>query len=314
MPALVAIDLPPATSADLVSAAIATCSAALGEGSCVVADEETAPRYLAVVRWGGADGTNLRVELWRGTAEGTTLDTRLISFAPADRERQRWASAGLVVAALVVQRESGEASPPPRVEKPRALPRPASPQLVPKEGGGEPEPPPREKEGWLLLDVAGVAGPAFDDDSIRAGPALRATWAPAALPLAPFFGVRSVVRPGLPSGTWLGGDLGGVVRFGGWTAGLAADVRFAATGERIIVVANDPKNGAREAAGRWRVGGRLGVEVGCRLRAPAGILFGGELSILRPEVQIEVEDELMAVDSFVGSAVWVGLRVTIADG
>jgi len=306
MPALVAFDVPPATAPDLVAAVTASCSAALGEGTCV-ADRREATRYVAVVRWSGAGGADLRVELCEGEV---TLDTRVILFAPADRLRQRWASAGLVVAALVVQREAGEPpSPPPRVEEPgeeTSLETAALLADEPIEADKAPAP-----HRWLAVDLAGVIGPALGEKTVRGGAALRLTWAPSPLPLAPYLGLRAVSHPGLPGVTWVAGDLGATVRVGAWDAPVSGELRASGSAERVFLVGRDPTSRVRDVAEVWRLGGRLGVEGGCVVHDPIGLFAGVEVALLRPELRVEVAGKPAGTDPPVGVSAWLGLRVLV---
>jgi|GEM_PF-4789234 len=310
MPALVAFDVPPATPPDLVAAVTASCSAALGEGSCV-ADRTQATRYVAVVRWSGAAGADLRVELCQGEV---TLDTRVILFAPADRLRQRWASAGLVVAALVVQREAGEPpSPPPRVEEPDQD-RPLEAASLSAEESVEVVETPASPR-WLAVDLAGVVSPALGEGMVRGGTALRLTWAPSPLPLAPHLALRAVSHPGLPGVTWVVGDLGATVRAGAWDAPVSGELRASGSAERVFLVGRDPSSRVRDVAEVWRLGGRLGVEGGCVVHKPIGLFAGVEVALLRPELRIEVAGEPAGTDPPVGLSAWFGLRVlTTAPG
>lgn len=312
MPALVAFDVPPATAPDLVAAVTASCSAALGDGACVVADGGVQTRYVAVVRWSGAGGVDLRVELCEGGDEGATLDTRVILFAAADRLRQRWASAGLVVAALVVQREAGEpSSPPPRVEAPGEETPPEPVGLLidePVEVAPAPAPPPTR---WISIDLAGAIGPALGDGTVRGGPVLRVTWAPSPLPLAPHVGLRTVSHPGLPGVTWVAGDLGATVRFGAWDAPVSAELRASGSAERVFLIGRDSVSGVRDLVAVWRLGGRLGGEGAWVVQGPLGVLVGAEVALLRPELRIEVAGKSAGTDPPVGMSAWVGLRLLL---
>lgn len=310
MPVLVAIDVPPVTPPDLVAVVTGTCSAALGDGACVVADLDASPRYFAVVRWGGEDGVSLRVELRDASRVGTTLDTRLISFAPVDRARQRWASAGLVVAALVAQREAGvEPAPLPRVEP---LPVAEPPAVAaPPEFASTPPLETVPVAWWAVLDTAAVGGPALGGETLRLGSALRLSVAPRRDPVGLYLGGRTQVRPGIPTATWIGGDLGIVARWGAWNAAYGAELRAGATLECLSLGASEPLTGERDRRVAWRAGGRLGLEAGVLLRDPLVLFAGAEASLLRPEVQIEVAGEPAGSDPPVGVGVWAGLRILL---
>jgi hypothetical protein len=333
MVALVAIEVPSGTPPDLVVAVTASCTAALGEGACEPTSEADSPRYFAVIRWSGPGSTDLRVELRERDGEGPTLDTRVILFTPADRLRQRWASAGLVVAALVVQREAGESpaapptpapAPPPEsaVSEPAPAPPPETPSPVESPaapppapvGAVELSPLPASAARWIAVDVGGLLGPTLEAGSVRGGPAARIAWYPLAAPFAASAGLRLLTRTGVPNVTWLGADLGAVARLGAADAPLAAELRVAGAAERVFISAIEPGTGRRDVAGQWRLGGRLGVEGAAFVHPPLAAVVGGELSLLRPQVQIEVANEPRGTDPALGFSAWAGLRFQFGAG
>jgi len=337
MPLLVAIDVPPDTLPEYAAAVAGSCNAALGEGSCTASavapgerppttldpvdanvepseppgtelevTEPNAPaRWIAVVRWDDVDYRTLRIELQPGF-EQPPVETRVVAFTPADPPRQRWASAGLVVAALVSRRETIPRPPPfkPREpEPPIEPPPPESPQPLPPV-----QRPPRHP--WARIDSGGLAGPGLDSGPARLGGLLRVSVVPGNVPLALQAGGRIAARGGQPTVRWVDGSLGMTVRIGRWRAPLAAELRAEGVMERVWFTADDPTRNLSEVAKRWRFGGRFATDAIVELSGPAAFFVGVEASILRPEVIISVGGDDIGSEPPVRWAGSTGLRVS----
>jgi hypothetical protein len=138
----VAIDAPQETPIEWVEAATQACSAALGEGRCVRGADTVDAAWRARVSNAAEVPTTLRVDLF--DAERALEATRVLEFREVDLERQRWASAGVVVAALVSASEAQTSEPP---TPPAVVPdRRPSPEGLPR------EPPRRPEVDWLWFD------------------------------------------------------------------------------------------------------------------------------------------------------------------
>jgi hypothetical protein len=327
MPLLVAIDVPPDTLPEYATAVAGSCNAALGEGTCSagapdgdgdgdgdgdepgsqVPPPSSAPTWVAVVRWDDVGYRTLRIELRPG-ADHPPVETRVVAFTPADPPRQRWASAGLVVAALVSRRETVPRPPPtdllptpqPPVEPPAAQPPAPAPVPAP--------PPPRHP--WARIDLGGVAGPGLDAGPARLGGLLRVSVVPAALPLALQVGTRFTARGEQPTVRWLDGSMGITVRLGDWNSTLGGELHCDGVMERMWLTADDPARGVSEVARRWRFGGRLGGEAIWGFAPPAAVFVGAEASLLRPEVIVSIGGDDVGTEPPVRWASSTGLRVS----
>jgi hypothetical protein len=339
MPLLVAIDVPPDTPPEYVAAVAGSCSAALGEGTCAAgrdslgtpaptglddlhpgpgnaesddtaidsAEPKMAPPWIAVVRWDDEGYRTLRIELRPG-AEQPPVEARVVAFTPADPPRQRWASAGLVVAALVSRRETiprpPPFQPPPEIEEPTVPPVPQEPLALPPTDSPPPHP-------WVRIDSGGMTGPGLDSGPPRLGGLLRVSFVPSRLPLALHAGTRIAARGGQPTVRWVDGSAGATVRLGSWHAPVAGELRGEGVLERAWFTAEDPSRDLTEVAKRWRLGGRLGGDLVVELAPPAAFFVGAEISLLRPEVIISVASDNIGSEPFIRWAGSAGLRVSL---
>ncbi len=340
MPLLVAIDVPPDTPPEYAAAVTGSCNAALGEGTCVTGGDQPGlaspsslgepdaevesletsnvdterepteptprPRWVAVVRWDDEGYRTLRIELRPG-AEQPPAEARVVAFTPADPPRQRWASAGLVVAALVSRRETiprpPPIEPPPETEEPIKPPPPKEPLTLPPADASPSHP-------WARIDLGSLAGPGLDSGPARLGGFLRVSVVPSAVPLALHAGTGIAARGGQPSVRWVNASAGATLRVGRWQAPLAAEVRGEGVRERVWFTADDPARDLTEIAKRWRFGGRFGGDVIVELSAPAALFFGADVSIMRPEVIISVSGDDIGNEPVVRWAGSMGLRVS----
>src|SRR6478609_1505677 len=123
----VVVDVPPMAAAT-TARAIATCNAALGPDQCVLSGASSGgdARWYAVVRFEDDGAAKLSVELFRGDRGGSRVASSELEFKERDSPEERWASVGVVVAALVLaqplDREPVEAKlEPPPVAQPRPV-------------------------------------------------------------------------------------------------------------------------------------------------------------------------------------------------
>src|SRR5256885_1486915 len=99
--AAVAIHVETEVPADLLEATVRSCSVALGEDHCRLSDgppEDNA--FYATVRVDAANTETAHITVQRH-GEGPLLTERDLAFAPEDAPAERWASVGVVIAALV---------------------------------------------------------------------------------------------------------------------------------------------------------------------------------------------------------------------
>ena len=347
MPLLVAIDVPQGTQPEYAVAVAASCNAALGEGKCTAdagsvgnpatdgdaageppldsAEASPSPPsestldssapWVALVRWDDADYRTLRIELRQG-AEQPPVEARVVAFTPADPPRQRWAAAGLVIAALVSRREA-EAVPRPVTPQPQAHhpqpppiePPPPEPEVV--------EPPPvvasshaAPRHPWARIDSGGIAGPGLDSGQARLGGLLRLSVVPSRLPLALYAASRYAVRGGQPTVRWVDGSLGVAVRLGAWRSSVALELEAEGVTERVWLTADDPARNASDVARLSRLGGRLGADGIFEFAAPAALFVGVDASLLRPKVVISVGGDEVGTEPPIRWSSSTGLRVS----
>src|SRR3954462_5993433 len=110
----VVVEVPPVEAAT-AARTIATCNAALGPEQCVLSGTNAAsdpPAYwYAVVRYADDGQARLSIELYAGNRAGSRIASSELEFKPRDSEQERWASAGVVVAALVLAQPLDRARP-----------------------------------------------------------------------------------------------------------------------------------------------------------------------------------------------------------
>src|SRR5450432_3600591 len=117
----VVVDVPP-VEAGTAERTLATCNAALGADKCALASEGVSGHWYAVVRFDPERRTVLTIQLFDGSSEGVRVASSELEFKERDTELERWASAGVVVAALVAAQTSIPLEP-----KPKPVPPPAPP-------------------------------------------------------------------------------------------------------------------------------------------------------------------------------------------
>ena len=290
MPFVVVLDVPP-VEAEAAQRALKTCNAALGPQKCELASDASegssvAPaRWYAVVRFDPERGAVLRIQLFDGNIEGVRVASSELEFKDRDTELERWASAGVVVAALVAAQTATPADstpqPPPAVT--------TAPKIA---TAPPPRPPPRPKlvpvrSQWLRLDLGATGGSEIQNGALRFGGLGRFGIAFADVPLFAFSSVAYTVRgSGTPDITWLTGSLGFGVHVGIGRDLAAFDVRTEAVMESVSIHATD---GARsESAQRTRLGPRFGLDLSGYLSKNLALVAGLEAAALRPRVDISV--------------------------
>ena len=274
--------------------AIATCNAALGRGQCLLASESQgaspdAARWYAVVRYGDDGQARLTIELYEGNASGARVASSELEFKQRDAADERWASVGVVVAALVL------AQPPDRkpVEK-KSEPVPVAPParvLV--------QPPPsRQARTWLRLDLGLTAGSEIRGAPLRFGPLARASLAFSG---APVFAQASAAYTLQSSGSlalnWFTGSLGAGVDVGFAHERALLSLRGEAVIETVGMVATEGER--TERARRTRFGPRFGLDLCGYWAENWALLIGGEAGVLGPRVVIDVGNRTEQLPPFV---------------
>ena len=218
---------------------VATCTAALRAGQCIVgSDADDAAIAVATVVLAGKDSVHLAVDVRPVASAPARHPSRDLVFKEADPVEERWKSVGFAVASL----SGGGLEPIPEEEAP------------PVEG--------------TLRTVPPKAAPAESKPATET--ADRA--APVAVPPPPLGRTRVSARfetgPGIEGGPWrVGGALGAGYDLGARVVGLSALVAYA---REPVAVGNVGVSWFTLAAGASaalvfsRIEGRLGLSVGAR--------------------------------------------------
>ncbi len=278
----VVVDVPPVQAA-AAERALATCNAALGNGACTLANSGTSARWYAVVRFDPERQEVLSIQLFEGNTDSPRIASSQLEFKDRDTELERWASAGVVVAALVAAQTAAE----PEV-KPEPVPAPVPPP--PPRLPAPPPIPPRvlSPAAWVRLDLGATGGSELANGTLRFGPLARLGLAFEGAPLFLYgSGAYTVRGAGTPDLTWVTGALGLGAHVGFAQQRLALEVRAEAVLESVSIHAS---NGSRaENASRTRLGPRFGLDFSGYFAKNLGLVAGLEAAVLRPRVDINVE-------------------------
>jgi len=279
----VVVDVPAAEAA-AVARTLATCNAALGPRECGLASEGGAGRWYAVVRFDPERHSVLTIRLFDGSAEGPEVASSELAFKDRDSELERWASAGVVVAALVAAQTSEAAAPTPP-SPPTPVPMAPPPRA--------PTPPPRRPKlvalhpVWVRLDLGATGGSEIDSGALRFGALTRFGLALREVPVFAFGSAAYTVRgAGTPDLTWLTAAAGCGVHVGFAHELGALEVRSEAVIESVTIHATDGNHS--DSARRTRLGPRFGLDLAGYFAKDLALVAGVEAAVLRPSVVISV--------------------------
>lgn len=277
----VVVDVPPLEAA-AAARTVATCNAALGPGQCALAESTLSPdhasRWYAVVRYGPEGQARLTIELYEGTREGGRVASSELEFKERDSPEERWASAGVVVAALVAAQP---AVPSPAPQKPSPAP------VVPFTAVVKVEPPATRRPPWLRLDLGITAGSEVRGGPLRVGPLGRLGVAFSSVPVFAFASAAYTVQSSQSTDlSWLTGSFGAGVRVGFARQRGALELRAEAVIETLGIQATDGQRS--ESARRARFGARLGLDLSGYLTKNWAVVAGAEAGVLGPRVVIDV--------------------------
>jgi len=275
----VVVDVPP-VEAEAVARTLTTCNAALGPEECGLASGGAAGHWYAVVRFDPERHSVLTIRLFDGSTEGPEVATSELAFKEKDSELERWASAGVVVAALVAAQtsEATASKPPPPTATPIPPPPPAPlrrPKLV------------ALRPVWVRLDLGATGGSEIDSGALRFGALTRFGLALREVPVFAFGSAAYTVRgAGTPDLTWLTAAAGCGVHVGFAHELGAIEVRSEAVIESVSIHATD---GSRsEGVRRTRLGPRFGLDLAGYFAKDLALVAGVEAAVLRPGVVISV--------------------------
>ncbi|HTA91603.1 MAG TPA: hypothetical protein VK745_18595 [Polyangiaceae bacterium] len=275
----VVVDVPP-VEAEVAQRALTTCNAALGADRCAFASVGAVAHWYAVVRVDPERKAVLTIQLYDGSAEGVRVASSALEFKDRDTELERWASAGVVVAALVAAQTapSPEPAPPPApvVAPPTVLPkRQPRPTLV------------ALRPVWLRMDLGATGGSEIQSGALRFGALSRLGLAFSEIPAVVFGSAAYTVRgSGTPDLTWFTASLGFGAHVGFGHDRGALDVRTEGVVESVTIHATE---GARtDTAQRTRLGPRFGFDLSGYIAKDLALVAGIEAAVLRPGVMIAV--------------------------
>ncbi len=273
----VVVDVPP-SEAPAAASALTTCNAALGAQRCALAEGVNSGAWYAVVRFDPERSTVFWIQLHDGSAAGMQVATSQLEFKDRDSPQERWASAGVVVAALVAAQSASDSPAPPPVVA-RRLP-PALPHTAPK------PPSPAPGRAWLRLDLGATGGSEHEHGALRFGPFGRFGIALSELPMFAFVsGAYTARGSGTPNSTWLTGSLGFGVRLA-FSRSAALELRTEAVLESVTFHAADAERSSSARRARW--GPRLGLDMSGYIGGNFALVGGVEAAALRPGVAIAV--------------------------
>lgn len=276
-----------ATDPELLRAMVASCAEAHGEGSCVVAASEpdSGATWRARVIWEDALELRARVEIRRGAADAEPEVVRSVAFSTADEPAQRHRAVGLIVASYVAERVRAEER---AAREPPAVTTPASSAREPVD---VPAALPALSFG---VDLGLLVGTALDRGPPRFGATVRGFVRPRASVLGATAGLRGSYVDATQAGAaqtsvlWAAGSAGGVLRVEPAGSVFALELRVELVAERLHARAWDPVTDLPEGAGRWCLGGQLGLEGHVALGRAFGLFLGADAHLLLPGVSMEV--------------------------
>jgi len=296
----VVIDVPP-IEASTAARTVATCNATLGPAECVLAGGSSGAnpesRWYAVVRYGSDGEARLTIELYDGDADRTGGGGRAaarvarseLEFKERDSPEERWASAGVVVAALVLAQPLDRA---PVEKKSEPVPVPAAKPSEPIRPA-----PVASPARWLRLELGATLGSEERGAPLRAGPLARVAIAFADVPV---FALASAAYTVQSSGStelsWVTGALGAGVRVSFAQDRAALEARGEAVIETLGIEASDGQR--TESARRTRFGPRFGLDLSGQFSKNWALVVGAEGGVLGPRVVIEVAGETRELPPF----------------
>jgi len=220
---------------------------------------------------------------------------RDITFAVEDPPGDRWASVGVVIAALVTA-ESQRAPSPVRPNPPPPKPKPF------------PVAPPPPAEHPLRIDalaqLARVTKPSYPAEL---GGVLRVAFAPAR---SPFFlsvsgGYSARLAP-QPDISIVSAAAGGGFRWGKPDARWGAELHIEGLAQWWTLSASEP--GRSESKGVWRFGGATGVDGTWGFLPRLHAVVGASVQVLAPRVDVNVRAQSAEWVPPVGAALIAGFR------
>jgi hypothetical protein len=277
----VVVDAAP-VEVDTAQRALANCNAALGPEKCVLASDGVSAHWYAVVRFDPERKAVLTIQLYDGGTQGIRVASSELEFKDRDTELERWASAGVVVAALVAAQSSA-----PQESEPKPVP-----VALPAPVRVAPPPAPRVRlvpvqPVWVRMDLGATGGSEIEHGALRFGAIGRVGLAFREVPVFAFGSAAYTVRgAGTPDLTWLTTSLGFGVHVGFAGERGALDVRTEGVFESVTIHASNSSGSA--SAQRTRLGPRFGLDLSGYFAKNLALVAGVEAAALLPRVEIFV--------------------------
>jgi hypothetical protein len=294
----VAIDVPPTLASDVAQIVVNRCESAIGNGRCPLAansEESVVINWYATIRAQEGVPPRLQIDFRRHSPSGPLLAQRTLFFSDRDAVESRWASAALVVAALVLEAEALA-----------TVPLPPSPAV------GAEQPTLLRPSKAFGFDIGFLTGPGLQHGGYRVGGFGRGWIGISAAPeMHAVAGFRYAHASADASLTWLTFSLGAAIRLGKRGAPINVEMIGAPLVERMLITAFDPSSGRSDSGGTTRFGGSLGVDVAATLWRELRLLIGGDVSALTPPVTIEVKGTRVGREQGVRFALTGGLRLDL---
>jgi hypothetical protein len=295
----VAIHLASVLSPELAARTVKSCQAALGEDRCRLSDEPpTSDEYYATVTAVGSNADAAHIVLVRRDADHPIVE-RDLAFLPEDAPGDRWASVGVVIAALVTAAEGTAQKPPP--------PKPAAPPPPPARPPPRPPPAPRATHPMRVDVLVHLSHETATNFPKELGGSLRFSYLVPGSPV--FFGAAAgyAARIGeQPFVQFPQAGIGGGVRWGAPDARWAAEFHLMGLTQYWIISASEP--GRSEWKGVWRFGGSLGADLIWAASERWQLVGGVSTQVLTPRVTVDVGGQIAEQTPQAGYALAFGLR------
>jgi hypothetical protein len=292
----VAIHVEAGVAPQLTAAAVRSCEAALGDGQCRLDVALPSDFHASIVASDERlDAAHVEIRKEEGAPPVVTRD---FSFAPEDTPRERWASAGVLIAALVVA--EARAEPPPPKE-------PAPPPVEPPRRAPPPPPPEPPRGPSLRIDLRGLVARRLTRGPPEVGAELGASLLFGDGPWLGGIALAGAHRPSEePSVTWFSVAAGPGLRAGGRDATLAAEFKVGALLEYWRLSASG--GGRSESAGELRAGAYAGVDGLWAVHRRWILSLGVEGRFVAPQLKVDISgNEVESVPSL-GVLLCAGVR------
>jgi hypothetical protein len=264
----ITVDAPLEAAAPIEHFLSERCETIVGSGRCPKArelDPEQVIAWHVVVRTEDTLWTRLALDFYDRNSDGALLESRHLAFTESDAQSGRWASTAAVIAAFVSARDS-----------------------TAQPADDEPEPASLETEGGpFSLDVGGTFGSTIDAGLSRFGALGRlSVELPAPSLIAVVTAQYAERRAARIDHTWwsAAAGIGSRLDFVEHTFGLEFMGCFVY--QRLGLGTRDPATGAEDDDARSRFGGRLTTNLYGQILPKLGLVAGGDVELLSPEVAV----------------------------